>query len=100
MDLEWVCHGLQRFLKCDKRGEDMSAISAKQIIDVIKKAKVVRDADSLEIDRALREQGIDSLDISGILFNLEEAFGVRIPDEDVDALQTISDMVEYINARK
>jgi len=48
----------------------------------------------------LSEQGVDSLDFSGILFNLEEVFGVEIPDEDIASLQTINSILIYINRKK
>ena len=48
----------------------------------------------------LKQTFADSLDFSGILFNLEEVFGIEIPDEDIDSLQTINSISIYINRKK
>ena len=78
----------------------MSNITAQQILDVLSEAKVVKDANALINDKPLAEQGIDSLDFSGVLFNIEEAFKVTIPDADIDGLKTINDIVSYVNNKK
>ena len=77
----------------------MSNVSVEQIIDVIVKANIVKDKNILAYDKALSEQGVDSLDFSGLLFSLEETFKVEIPDEDIDGLQTINDIVVYVNSK-
>jgi len=77
----------------------MDSISVKQVLEVIKKAKVINNVDELIVDVLLSEQGVDSLDLSGILLSVDEAFGVDIPDEDIDGLQTINDIVDYVNAK-
>ncbi len=40
--------------------------------------------------------GADSLDIVDILLAIEDRFGCKIPDEDVEDLETVSDLVEYV----
>ena len=40
--------------------------------------------------------GLDSLDHASILFEVQEAFDVTIPDEVVDRLKTIATIVEYV----
>jgi len=77
----------------------MDSISVKQVLEAIKKAKVINNVDELIVDVLLSEQGVDSLDLSGILLSVDEAFGVDIPDEDIDGLQTINDIVDYVNAK-
>ena len=75
------------------------SIHAEQILDVIEKANLVKDVTVLDHKKSLREQGIDSLDFSGVLFNVEETFGITIPDEDIDKLQAINDIVAYVNIK-
>jgi len=78
----------------------MSKVTAQQILDVISKANIVKDEEALANDKPLSEQGVDSLDFSGLLFNLEETLKIEIPDEDIDGLLTINDIVTYINTKK
>ena len=40
--------------------------------------------------------GADSLDVVELLMAIEEEFDVEIPDEDIESLKTIGDVVEYI----
>ena len=42
--------------------------------------------------------GADSLDIPEVIMELEETFGITVPDEEIGTLQTIRDVVEYIEA--
>ena len=41
--------------------------------------------------------GADSLDLVDLLMSIEDEFGVEIPDEEVENLHTIGDVVEYIS---
>jgi len=78
----------------------MSTVNVSQILETIENANLVADVTALDLDKPLREQGIDSLDFSGVLFNIEEVFGIEIPDEDIDGLQSINGIVDYINAKQ
>lgn len=44
--------------------------------------------------------GADSLDVVELLMAIEEEFDVEIPDEDIEALKTIGDVVEYIQNKQ
>ena len=77
----------------------MSKVTAEQILDVIEKTRSVKDVNALDLGMPLSEQGMDSLDFSGVLFNVDETFDVEIPDEDVDKLLTVNDIVAYINSK-
>ncbi len=57
------------------------------------------DTEKLVSDKPLAEQGIDSLDMINIFFKLEENFKIKIPEEDIEKLKTIDDIVEYVNLK-
>lgn len=78
----------------------MAAVSVEEILEVIKKAKVISNIDKLDHGVLLSDQDVDSLDLSGILLSIEEAFGVEIPDEDIEGLQTLNNIVDYVNIAK
>lgn len=40
--------------------------------------------------------GADSLDVVDLVMNLEEEFDVEIPDEAVEGIKTVGDIVKYI----
>lgn len=43
--------------------------------------------------------GADSLDVVDLIMSLEEEFDVEIPDEDVENMKTVGDVVKYIEAK-
>ena len=40
--------------------------------------------------------GVDSLDIVELLMALEDQFGIEVPDEDAEGLQTVGGLMRYI----
>lgn len=50
----------------------------------------------LSMDTVLSDLGIDSLDRVELLFKLENAFDVEIPDAHAMAMKTTGDIVNYI----
>ena len=56
------------------------------------------DEESVKMDSSfLDDLGADSLDIVEFIMALEEEFGLEIPDEDVEKIVTVKDVVEYIS---
>ena len=49
--------------------------------------------------RILDDLGADSLDIVELVMAMEEEFGVEIPDEDAERIQTIGDAVSYLRGK-
>lgn len=43
--------------------------------------------------------GADSLDVVDLVMSLEEEFDIEIPDEDVENIKTVGDMVKYIEGK-
>ena len=44
--------------------------------------------------------GADSLDLVDLLMSLEDDFDLEVPDEDVEKIKTVGDLVIYIEAHK
>lgn len=49
--------------------------------------------------RILDDLGADSLDVVELVMALEESFDIVVPDEDVEALQTLKDVQQYLELR-
>jgi acyl carrier protein len=45
----------------------------------------------------IEDLGADSLDLVELIMALEEEFGIEISDEDAEKIQTVQDVVSYIN---
>ncbi len=43
--------------------------------------------------------GADSLDVVDLIMSLEESFSIEIPDEDIESIKTVGDIVKYIEER-
>jgi acyl carrier protein len=47
----------------------------------------------------LDDLGADSLDVVELVMALEESFDIVVPDEDVERLQTLADVQQYLEVR-
>lgn len=55
------------------------------------------DAEAMTLETKIAEDlGADSLDVVELLMAIEDEFEVEIPDEEIDNIKTIGDVVEYI----
>ena len=55
------------------------------------------DPDEMTMDTKIAEElEADSLDVVELLMSIEDEFDVEIPDEEIENLKTIGDVVEYI----
>ena len=52
--------------------------------------------DTVTIDSAFEQLGIDSMDAVEILFALENEFDINIPDEEVKTVRNVRQMVEGV----
>jgi acyl carrier protein len=58
------------------------------------------DKDAMTMDTKIADDlGADSLDLVDLLMSVEDEFGIEIPDEDVENISTIGDIVEYIDSK-
>ena len=47
----------------------------------------------------LDDLGADSLDVVELVMALEEEFGIEVPDDDVENIRTVGDIVAYLGKR-
>jgi acyl carrier protein len=73
----------------------MSDAVADKVISTLASVKKI-SADKITVDTNLQELGIDSLDVFTLLFELENAFNISIPDDDVRSIKTVKDVVNGI----
>jgi acyl carrier protein len=48
----------------------------------------------------IEDLGADSLDIVELVMAFEEEFGVEVPDEEAEKLQTVQDVIDYIKNKQ
>jgi acyl carrier protein len=74
-------------------------VSQELIASLIDGAGVAADISGIKGDMPLRDAGIDSLDMMNVFLAIEEKFAIRIPDEDIQKLDTMDNIVRYLNGR-
>jgi len=59
-----------------------------------------RNPESIKPDHHLRDDlGLDSMAVIELLYKIEEAFDIQIPDEDLVRLSTVAAVCEYVEQR-
>ena len=53
--------------------------------------------EATSLDAEFKSLGIDSLDVFNILIELESLTGKKVPDEDVEKLSTLGDLLNYFS---
>ncbi|EDP6836989.1 acyl carrier protein [Campylobacter lari] len=74
-------------------------IEIKDILEILKEVGVLIDVNTLEINKPLKDQGVDSLDMANLFLNLQEKYNIEIPMEDVEKLISIENIEQYINLK-
>jgi len=71
--------------------EKVKSVIVEQLgIDVVEVKMEAKFADDL---------GVDSLEIFEIVMSLEEAFGIEIPNEDIENIKDVKGIVKYIEEK-
>lgn len=57
------------------------------------------DEDKITMESSLVDDlDADSLDVVDLIMSLEEEFDIEIPDEEIEEIKTVGDVVRYIEA--
>jgi acyl carrier protein len=72
------------------------------ILKMIKDLDINVDISSLSESRPLREQGLDSLDIATIFFELDDRYSIKVTDEVVESgkFESIDKILNFINGNQ
>jgi acyl carrier protein len=70
------------------------------VADKVKKMIVdqlgVSEAEVVPEAKFIDDLGADSLDIVELVMALEDEYGIEIPDEDAEKIETVGDAIKYI----
>lgn len=58
------------------------------------------DVENMDPDQSITDQGVDSLDRSSAFLSMEEEYGVTITDNDIEVLDTLNKIKEFIERKK
>lgn len=65
-------------------------------------------ADQLDVDEDIitmdsdisADLGADSLDVVELIMSIEDEFGIQVPDEKIEDVKTVGDVVNYIQSQQ
>ena len=63
---------------------------------IVEQLDVEEDAVTMEAS-ITEDLGADSLDVVDLVMSIEESFDVEIPDEEVENIKTVGDIVKYLS---
>lgn len=73
----------------------------KKVVDLVAEVLVDVNKDNIQLDSKIVEDlGAESLDIYDMIALLEDEFGMEINDEEVEKIQTVQDVADFIKAQK
>ncbi len=74
------------------------------LLDDIKEVVVEQlsvNADEVKEDaKFVEDLGADSLDVVELVMALEEKFDIEIPDDEAEKIQTVADVLTYVESKK
>jgi acyl carrier protein len=59
----------------------------------------VNESEVIPEAKFIEDLGADSIDIVELIMALEDEYGIEIPDEDAEKLETVGDAITYIEKR-
>ena len=61
--------------------------------------QLAADQNTMTMETKIAEElGADSLDLVDLLMSIEDEFEIEIPDEEIDNIRTVSELVSYIES--
>ncbi len=66
---------------------------------VILEQLMVEESELTEDASFVETLGADSLDLVEMIMEIEEEFGIEIPDEDAESLQTVGEALAYVKKK-
>ena len=71
-----------------------------RIKDIIIEQLQVEESDVNMDTNLMKDLSADSLDAVEIIMAIEDEYGIEIPDEEAEKMQTVGDLVRYVEENK
>lgn len=70
-----------------------------KFLKYLEQEEISIDVENFNIDNTFSDNGIDSLDIFAILLRIEDDLGIKVPDSELDGINTIKELIEHVNKK-
>ncbi len=77
----------------------MAENAGDKVKEIVVEQLGVNEADVVDSASFVDDLGADSLDTVELVMAFEEEFGIEIPDEDAEGIQTVGDAVKYVETK-
>ena len=85
------------FLRIELRDIQEVLIMVFDTVKTILAEQLDANEDDITLETSVIDDlGADSLDVVDIIMSLEEEFDLEVPDEDIETIKTVGDLVKYI----
>lgn len=100
MTPQWTDAGLARLLNHVKEnGMEHQSNIAGRVRKIIAEQFAIDDAELTNDNRIVDDFGADSLDTIELVMTIEDEFGMEVPDEDAEKIQTVQQAIDYVAMR-
>ncbi|MCU4157536.1 acyl carrier protein [Carboxylicivirga sp. A043] len=73
-------------------------LTEENIIELLKKELTGHvDFKTFKNDIPMTDQGVDSLDKLTLFLGIEEHYGIKIEEEDIDRINTVNEILAFVN---
>ena len=76
----------------------MSEVNVKEIAEKVMDAvctELDRDREEVTLESDLADMGADSLNLTDIVLEIEDAFGFEMPEDDMQKMKTVGDLIRF-----
>jgi len=70
-----------------------------RVKEIIIEQLSLEDVEIIEKTSFKEDLGVDSLDLFELVMAFEEEYGVEIPTEDLESIQTVGDIITYMKSK-
>lgn len=70
-----------------------------KVKEIVTDQLIIDPREVSETDKIVEDLGADSLDCIEIVMNCEREFGIHIPDNELDSIQTIKDLCDIVEKK-
>lgn len=67
-----------------------------KVIDIIKEKMTLTDEMQIDLNTSVEELDLDSMDLVEIVMEIEDGFGITVPEGAEEKLHTVGDVVKLI----
>ena len=99
---ELPCRAARLSQACSNRLKEDSKLSmtASEVVAIVEDVCSQVRVGEGDYDTPLKDLGVDSLDVAGIFLAIYEKLGVRVPDNEIDRLNTVRLIAAYMDGKR